>query len=97
MPFLHRYLGNPVLSFLGSAVLLGPVGDFHAACAAFAAERILALDLRTTGMEFATEMVVRAALAGYVIAEVPTTLRRTALRAAAFAHVSDGWRHLRSC
>src|SRR5258708_16755297 len=67
MPFLHRYLGNPVLSFLGRLFFSAHVGDFHCGLRGFNRERILALDLRTTGMEFATEMVVRAALAGYAI------------------------------
>ncbi|MCZ8316706.1 glycosyltransferase family 2 protein [Phreatobacter sp.] len=75
MPFLHRYLGNPVLSFLGRLFFRVPAGDFHCGLRGFSRDRIRALNLTTTGMEFASEMVVRAALAQYRIAEVPTTLR----------------------
>ncbi len=96
MPGLHRYLGNPVLSFLGRLFYGSPVGDFHAGMRGFRRDAILGLDLRTTGMEFASEMIVRASLAGLVISEVPTTLapdrrgRRRHLRT-----WRDGWRHLR--
>jgi glycosyltransferase involved in cell wall biosynthesis len=75
MPFLHRYLGNPLLSFLGRLFFSVPIGDFHCGLRGFDRERLLALDLRTTGMDYASEMIVRAALAGYAIAEVPTTLK----------------------
>ena len=74
MPALHRYLGNPVLSGLGRLFFGSPVGDFHAGMRGFRRDAILGLDLRTTGMEFASEMVVRASLAGLRISEVPTTL-----------------------
>ena len=96
MPFLHRYLGNPVLSFLGRLFFKIPVGDFHCGLRAFRRDRLLALGLRARGMEFASEMVVRAALSGLAIAEVPTTLspdgrsRRAHLRT-----WRDGWRHLK--
>ena len=96
MPFLNRYLGNPVLSFLGRAFFGIPVRDFHCGLRGFSRQAILDLDLRTTGMEFASEMIVRAALEGLSIAEVPTTLsadgrsRRSHLRP-----WRDGWRHLR--
>ena len=96
MPWLHRYLGNPVLSYLGRLFYGVPIGDFHCGLRGLRRERILALGLRTQGMEFASEMVVRAALGGLTIAEVPTTLspdgrsRRPHLRT-----WRDGWRHLR--
>ncbi len=96
MPVLHRYLGNPVLSFLGRLFFKIPVGDFHCGLRAFRRDRLLALGLRARGMEFASEMVVRAALSGLAIAEVPTTLspdgrsRRPHLRT-----WRDGWRHLK--
>ncbi len=96
MPFLHRWLGNPVLSFLGRLFFAIPIGDFHCGLRGFRRERILALGLRAPGMEFASEMIVRAALAGLHVAEVPTTLapdlrsRRSHLRT-----WRDGWRHLR--
>lgn len=96
MPALHRYLGNPVLSGLGRLFFGSPVGDFHAGMRGFRRDAILGLDLRTTGMEFASEMVVRASLAGLVISEVPTTLSPD--RRGRPPHLrtwSDGWRHLR--
>src|SRR5436309_2993343 len=64
MPFLHRYLGNPVLSFLGRLFFSSEVGDFHSGLRGFRRSPILALDLRTTGMEFASEMVVKASVEG---------------------------------
>jgi hypothetical protein len=96
MPFLHRYLGNPVLSTVGRLFFGSPVGDFHSGLRGFRRDAIAALDLRTTGMEFASEMVVKATLNGLRISEVPTILypdgrtRRPHLRT-----WSDGWRHLR--
>jgi glycosyltransferase involved in cell wall biosynthesis len=96
MPLLHRYLGNPVLSLIGRMFFRSGIGDFHCGLRGLRRDAILALDLRTSGMEFASEMVVRAALNGLVLAEVPTTLgvdgrsRPPHLRT-----WSDGWRHLR--
>ena len=96
MPLLHRYLGNPVLSFLGRLFFSVKIGDFHCGLRGFNRDRILALGLRTTGMEFASEMVVRSALAGYRIVEVPTTLRPDGRsRPPHLRTWSDGWRHLR--
>ena len=96
MPFLHRWLGNPVLSRLGRTFFHIPVGDFHCGMRAFSRDRILDLGLRTTGMEFASEMVVRASLANFRIDEVPTTLRPDGRsRAPHLRTWSDGWRHLR--
>jgi glycosyltransferase involved in cell wall biosynthesis len=96
MPLLHRYLGNPVLSLLGRVFFHVKARDFHCGLRGFRADSILTLNLRTTGMEFASEMVVRTALAGLVIAEVPTTLKpdgRT--RAPHLRTWRDGWRHLK--
>jgi glycosyltransferase involved in cell wall biosynthesis len=96
MPALHRYLGNPVLSFLGRLFFGSPVGDFHAGMRGFRRDAILALGLRTTGMEFASEMVVRASLAGLRISEIPATLSPD--RRGRPPHLRtwrDGWRHLR--
>jgi glycosyltransferase involved in cell wall biosynthesis len=96
MPTLHRYLGNPLLSGLGRLFFGSPCGDFHCGLRGFRRDAILELDLRTTGMEFASEMVVRASLAGLRITEVPITLwpdgrsRPPHLRS-----FRDGWRHLR--
>jgi hypothetical protein len=75
MPRLHRYLGNPVLSFMGRLFFRSPIGDFHCGLRGFARAAILDLRLAAPGMEFASEMVVKATLAGLKVAEVPTTLK----------------------
>ena len=96
MPPLHRYLGNPVLSAIGQIFFKIPVRDFHCGLRAFRRDSILGLNLRTTGMEFASEMVVKASLAGLRMTEVATTLSpdgRT--RAPHLRSWRDGWRHLR--
>ncbi len=96
MPPLHRYLGNPVLSGLGRLFFGVECGDFHCGLRGFRRDAMLRLDLRTTGMEFASEMVVRAALAGLRIGEVPTTLARDGRsRRPHLRTWHDGWRHLR--
>lgn len=96
MPFLHRYLGNPVLSFIGRLFFSIPVRDFHCGLRGFNRQRILALNLMTTGMEFASELVVRSALAKYSITEVPTTLSPDGRsRPPHLRTWRDGWRHLR--
>jgi glycosyltransferase involved in cell wall biosynthesis len=96
MPWLHRYLGNPVLSFLGRVFFRIPVRDFHCGLRGFDAEVIRALGLTTTGMEFASEMVVRAALAGVRIEEAPTTLKPDGRsRPPHLRTWRDGWRHLK--
>jgi hypothetical protein len=96
MPFLHRYLGNPVLSWLGRLFFRIPTHDFHCGMRGMRREAILGLGLRTNGMEFASEMVVRSALVGHSIVEVPTTLRPDGRsRAPHLRTWRDGWRHLR--
>lgn len=96
MPFSHRYLGNPVLSALGRLFFSIPIGDFHCGLRGFRRDRIQALGLSTLGMEFASEMVVRAALAGYRLSEVPTTLSKAGRsRPPHLRTWRDGWRHLR--
>jgi hypothetical protein len=96
MPFLHRYVGNPVLSMLGRLFFRIPVGDFHCGIRAFRRDQVLALGLVTSGMEFASEMVVRASLAELRIREVPTVLRPDGRsRAPHLRTWRDGWRHLR--
>ena len=96
MPALHRYLGNPVLSALGRLFFNSPVGDFHSGMRGFKREALLDLHLRTTGMEFASEMIVRASLAKLRIGEVPTTLRPDRRgRPPLLRTWRDGWRHLR--
>jgi glycosyltransferase involved in cell wall biosynthesis len=95
MPFLHRYLGNPVLSWTGRLFFHLRVGDFHCGLRGFNRERLGALNLRTTGMEFASEMVVRAALADFRIEEVPTALNKDGRsRPPHLRTWQDGWRHL---
>jgi len=76
MPPLHRWRGNPILSLLGRLFFRAPVSDFHCGIRAFRRDAIQRLDLKTTGMEFASEMVVKASLFGLKIAEIPVTLRR---------------------
>ena len=96
MPFLHRYLGNPVLSFIGRLFFRSPAGDFHCGLRGFNRRAILDLDLRTTGMEFASEMVVKSSLNRLRIAEVPTTLAPAGRsRPPHLRTWRDGWRHLR--
>jgi glycosyltransferase involved in cell wall biosynthesis len=96
MPPLHRYLGNPVLSSIGRIFFRIPVRDFHCGLRAFRRDPILALNLRTTGMEFASEMVVKSSLAGLRMTEVPTTLSPDGRsRPPHLRSWRDGWRHLR--
>jgi len=96
MPFLHKYLGNPVLSFLGRLFFKIPVGDFHCGLRGFHREKILSLGLHTSGMEFASEMVVSSALNKLQISEVPTTLSPDGRSSAPHLNTwGDGWRHLR--
>ncbi len=96
MPPLHRYLGNPVLSFFGRLFFKSQVHDFHCGLRGFRRETILALDLQTPGMEFASEMVVKAALRGLRVTEVPTTLSPDGRnRPPHLRSWRDGWRHLR--
>lgn len=96
MPALHRYLGNPLLSFLGRLFFDAPCRDFHCGLRGFRRDSVTDLDLSTGGMEFASEMVVKACLTGQRIVEVPTVLRpdgRT--RPPHLRTWRDGWRHLR--
>jgi glycosyltransferase involved in cell wall biosynthesis len=96
MPPLHRYLGNPVLTALGRLFFESPCGDFHCGLRGFNKAAIEKLDLRTTGMEFASEMVVKATLHNLRIAEVPTILFRDGRsRSPHLRSWRDGWRHLR--
>jgi hypothetical protein len=96
MPPLHRYLGNPVLSFVGRLFFDSGIGDFHCGLRGFDRDAALSLDLRTTGMEFASELVVKATLAEQRIDEVPTTLSKDGRsRPPHLRSWRDGWRHLR--
>jgi glycosyltransferase involved in cell wall biosynthesis len=95
MPWLHKYFGNPVLSWLGRLFFKVPIGDFHCGLRAFRADSIRSLNLKATGMEFASEMVVKASLNGLKIAEVPTILKPDGRsRAPHLRTWRDGWRHL---
>jgi glycosyltransferase involved in cell wall biosynthesis len=96
MPPLHRYLGNPVLSALGRWFFQSPCGDFHCGLRGVERDAILALDLQSPGMEFASEMVVKATISRLRIAEVATTLSRDGRsRPPHLRSWRDGWRHLR--
>jgi glycosyltransferase involved in cell wall biosynthesis len=96
MPVLHKHLGNPVLTWLGRLFFGSPCGDFHCGLRGFSKQAIEQLNLRTTGMEFASEMVVKASLYGLKITEVPTTLSPDGRsRPPHLKTWRDGWRHLR--
>tara|TARA_R110002020_G_scaffold50791_30_gene143792 strand:+ start:209 stop:1432 length:1224 start_codon:yes stop_codon:yes gene_type:complete len=96
MPWHHRYLGNPVLSALGRLFFHTPISDFHCGLRGFSRDAIIQLNLRTIGMEFASEMVVKATLAQLDLREVPTTLARDGRsRPPHLRSFRDGWRHLR--
>ncbi|MBD2774785.1 glycosyltransferase family 2 protein [Iningainema tapete] len=96
MPPLHKYLGNPVLTWIGRLFFGSPCTDFHCGLRGFRKAAIEKLDLRTTGMEFASEMVVKATLHKMRITEVPTTLSPDGRsRPPHLRSWRDGWRHLR--
>jgi glycosyltransferase involved in cell wall biosynthesis len=96
MPALNRYLGNPVLSFVGRKLFGAPVRDFHCGMRGFHRDAALRLNLNSDGMEFASEMIVKASLAHFKMAEVPITLSRDGRqRPPHLRRWRDGWRHLR--
>lgn len=96
MPPLHRYLGNPVLSFIGRLLFRAPIGDFHCGLRGFSRQPMLDLNLTSTGMEFASEMVVKARIQDLAICEVATTLKPDGRdRPPHLRSWRDGWRHLR--
>ena len=96
MPPLHKYLGNPVLSFLGRILCNIQVGDFHCGLRGFNRKKILSLGLSCSGMEFASEMIVKAANRHLKIAEIPVVLSKDGRdRAPHLRSFRDGWRHLR--
>ena len=96
MPWHHRYIGNPILSFIGKLFFHSPVNDFHCGIRAFTREAVERMNLQTSGMELASEMVIKASILGMKVCEVPTRLfpdgrdRPPHLRS-----FRDGWRHLR--
>jgi glycosyltransferase involved in cell wall biosynthesis len=96
MPFLHRFFGNPLLSLMGRMFFSSAIGDFHCGLRGIDRTGALQLGLQAPGMEFASEMIVKATLAGWRIAEVPTTLSPTGRsRRPHLRSWRDGWRHLR--
>lgn len=96
MPWLHRYIGNPVLSFVGRLFFKSKIGDFHCGLRGYNRESMLRLELKTPGMEYASEMVVMSELNHLRIAEVPTTLKKDGRsRAPHLRSFRDGWRHLK--
>ena len=96
MPALHRYIGNPVLSSVGRLFFGSKIGDFHCGLRGFRRDSVMRLGLQATGMEFASELVVKATLAKQRITEVPTTLAKDGRsRPPHLRSWRDGWRHLR--
>jgi glycosyltransferase involved in cell wall biosynthesis len=96
MPALHKYLGNPVLTGIGRLLFGSPSRDFHCGLRGFRRDAVLSLALTSTGMEFASEMIVKATLRKLRITEVPTTLSPDGRsRAPHLRSWRDGWRHLR--
>ena len=96
MPPLHRYFGNPFLSGLGRFLFSCPLGDFHCGLRGYNADRMRELDLRSPGMEYASEMIVMAVLNGYRLSEVPTVLSPDGRsRPPHLNSWRDGWRHLK--
>ncbi len=96
MPWKHRWIGNPALTTIGRILFRCPAHDFHCGLRALSKDAFQRLDLRTTGMEFASEMVIKASLRGLRIEEVPITLHRDGRsRPPHLRSWRDGWRHLR--
>ncbi len=96
MPWKNRYIGNPILSTIGKMLFRAGVGDFHCGLRGFTKSAFQTMDLRTTGMEFASEMVIKAKLMGLKMTEVPTVLSPDGRsRPPHLLPYRDGWRHLR--
>ncbi|MCL4271479.1 MAG: glycosyltransferase family 2 protein [Anaerolineales bacterium] len=96
MPWHHRYIGNPILSFIGKLFFKSPANDFHCGLRGFTKEAIQKMDLQTTGMELASEIVIKASILGMRTCEVPTTLSPDGRdRPPHLRSFRDGWRHLR--
>lgn len=94
MPFLHRYLGNPLLSFLVRLLFKVHINDIHCGARALKREVLPKLSLHTGGMEFASEMIIKASRAGLKISEIPISYRER-LGSSKLRSLTDGWRHLR--
>jgi glycosyltransferase involved in cell wall biosynthesis len=96
MPWKNRWLGNPVLSFIGRLFFKCTAHDFHSGLRGFTKNAFDKMDLQTTGMEFASEMVIKSTLKGLKISEVPITLHKDGRsRPPHLKPWRDGWRHLR--
>jgi glycosyltransferase involved in cell wall biosynthesis len=96
MPWKNRYIGNPILSWVGRRFFHSPARDFHCGLRGYSRDAFERMDLRTTGMEFASEMVIKATLLRLRISEVPTVLSPDGRsRAPHLRPWRDGWRHLR--
>jgi glycosyltransferase involved in cell wall biosynthesis len=96
MPWKNRWIGNPILSFIGRLFFKCPAHDFHAGLRGFTKTAFEKMDLQTTGMEFASEMVIKSTLKGLKISEVPITLHKDGRsRPPHLKPWRDGWRHLR--
>ena len=96
MPWSHRYIGNPMLSFIGRVFFKSRIKDFHCGLRGYNRDKMQALGLRTTGMEYASEMIVMSELSGYKIAEVPTSLKKDGRSGRPHLRsFRDGWRHLK--
>lgn len=96
MPWKHRYIGNPILSGIGRLLFNCPAGDFHCGLRGFRRSSFEQMDLNTSGMEFASEMLIKATLKGMRVVEIPTVLRPDGRsRRPHLRSWRDGWRHLR--
>jgi hypothetical protein len=96
MPWKNRYIGNPFLSLIGRIIFRTKIGDFHCGIRGLTKEAFNKMKLKSTGMEFASEMIIKAALFNLKIAEVPTTLKKDGrTRPPHLKPFRDGWRHLR--
>jgi glycosyltransferase involved in cell wall biosynthesis len=96
MPWLHKYLGNPALTFISRRLHGAPVGDIYCGLRGFDREKVIALDVRSTGMEFAIEMIVKATMQGLRVTEVPTTLSPDAEGREPHLNTwRDGWKSMR--
>lgn len=96
MPFSHKYIGTPIISFLGRLFYKNRIGDFNCGMRGYNTDSIINLNLTSTGMEYASEMIVKASLYGLKIAEVPTTLSKDGRTRRPYLRTwSDGWRHLK--
>lgn len=96
MPWSHRYIGTPVISFIGRLFYHSKIGDFNCGMRGYNRQSILNLELKCTGMEYASEMIVQANLNNLKIVEIPTTLKKDGRsRPPHLKSFSDGWRHLK--